>query len=372
MSTLSLSSNPIWRAKAIADQPNLWVFNKDGFVSAAGNRTLSSQEHFWVDQYNSERASIGAATREAIDNIMKTLSPTGDSEYVDLNNQQLAELTSHVDWLTDHEVGAEFYFHPGNYQYFNPDNPDAEADYRLARMQGLLRDASLFFEIREIVIKVSSGITSPIAIDLNGDGLKTTSLFLDGGVLFDIDGDGVKDRTAWLSGGDAFLAVDKNGNGKIDGVTELFGGTARGDGFASLASYDTNQDGKVDASDEQYSKLLLWDDRNMNGSTDEGELVTASAGGLESIGTNYISQDVYRNGNLLGEVSEAVFRGKTVDAIDVYFRFKDDPIVTLPHSDGSMAESLVSSMSSFSIRASDASAISAFDRLQNAGSIAQY
>jgi hypothetical protein len=131
-----------------------------------------------------------------------------------------------------------------------------------------------------------------------------------------------------VSGSDAFLAIDKNKNGKIDSVNELFGGLNRRDGFAKLAEFDSNGDGQVDQRDDRYSELLLWKDKNVDGFSDDGEISLASVSGLDSISANYGSQDVYQNRNLLGEVATAVWQGKAVDAADVYFR--NTPGVDLP------------------------------------------
>jgi len=99
--------------------------------------------------------------------------------------------------------------------------------------------------------------SDPLALDLNGDGLHTTGV--ENGVLFDIDGDGKKEQTSFVTGGDAFLAYDRNGNGVIDGATELFGDSnGYQHGFAELAAYDDNQDGKIDQSDAIYDQLQLF------------------------------------------------------------------------------------------------------------------
>lgn len=236
------------------------------------------------------------------------------------NLSAATEFVEHMSWLADHENGTDFYFDPSNYDYFEFD-PDVEADYRLASLKALGSSLGISVNYDPIDEKVILGVASPIVLDLDGDGIETTS-YSDQSVYFDIDGDGVKDRTAWLSGDDAFLAVDKNANGQIDGVHELFGGLVRGEGFAKLADYDSNGDGQVDNADERYAELLVWQDADMDGFSDAGELRNASSAGLDSISTSYTSQDVYQHNNLLGEVSTAMWRGQSIDAIDVYFRFK--------------------------------------------------
>ncbi len=114
----------------------------------------------------------------------------------------------------------------------------------------------------------------PIILDLDHNGVALTSL--DQGVQFDINADGHKDQIAWTAGTDGILALDVDGNGKIDNGSEIFSphfaGGSYVDGLAALSTLDSNHDGKIDAADEAFSKLTVWQDLNHNGITDSGEL----------------------------------------------------------------------------------------------------
>lgn len=98
--------------------------------------------------------------------------------------------------------------------------------------------------------------TDPLIIDMDANGFDLTSA--DGGAEFDIDADGAMDKTAVTKGNDAILALDLNGNGVIDNGKELFGDqNGAKDGFAELAKYDENADGKIDSADGVFDGLKL-------------------------------------------------------------------------------------------------------------------
>jgi hypothetical protein len=138
---------------------------------------------------------------------------------------------------------------------------------------------------------------------------------------FDLLGTGKAIQSGWLSKGDGFLAIDKNGNGSIDDISELFGGASKGSGFAKLATYDSNGDGVVDVKDANFSELRIWQDANSDGKTDAGELMTLAQVGVTSLKVAYTELPFLdANNNLhLERSSVTMSNGKTADMTDVYF-----------------------------------------------------
>ncbi len=101
------------------------------------------------------------------------------------------------------------------------------------------------------------GQADPLALDLDGDGEISLSDPTNG-ILFDINGDGVREQSAFVRGADGFLALDRNGNDRIDDGKELFGdqnGAAHG--FEELAKYDEDANGSIDAKDSIFEKLRI-------------------------------------------------------------------------------------------------------------------
>lgn len=98
--------------------------------------------------------------------------------------------------------------------------------------------------------------TDPLVLDLAGNGFATRGL--DDAVRFDLSGDGRPESISAPKGDDALLALDRNGNGRIDSGKELFGDQhGASNGFAELSKYDDNNDGRIDQQDSVFEQLSL-------------------------------------------------------------------------------------------------------------------
>ena len=75
---------------------------------------------------------------------------------------------------------------------------------------------------------------------------------------FDLDADGSAEMIPGLADGSAWLAFDRNADGRINDGSELFG-TRSGNGFADLARLDEDGNYWLDEADTAFSSLSLWE-----------------------------------------------------------------------------------------------------------------
>ncbi len=151
--------------------------------------------------------------------------------------------------------------------------------------------------------------TDPLVLDLTDTGFAPKTVFE--GAYFDLNRDGFAEKINWISGGNGFLAVDKNGDGKIRNGNELFGdntvlasGVKAKNGFEALTEFDTNKDGIVDSSDNDFGKLLVWVDANEDGISTSEELKTLTEHGIKSLSLDYeLKNELTESGAVLANLS---------------------------------------------------------------------
>ncbi|OQS40628.1 hypothetical protein [Chromobacterium haemolyticum] len=159
--------------------------------------------------------------------------------------------------------------------------------------------------------------TDPLMLSLGND----AGSFSGASVSFDLQSNGKQTQLPFINNG-GWLALDRNGDGKINDGKELFG-TQSGNGFADLAKLDGNGDGVLDDGDAAFAQLKLWSGRD--GDKDQlmglkelgiGAILLPSVDSPFSIknADNQSQADIRRSGVYLTEDG----RAGRVSQVDVY------------------------------------------------------
>lgn len=168
---------------------------------------------------------------------------------------------------------------------------------------------------------------SPIIFNLQNGGYQLSGM--DSSVSFDIDANGSPNRMNWTAAGAqmAFLALDRNGNGRIDDGGELFGdhtrlrdGSIAHNGFDALRELDSNNDGVIDERDSDWQRLLVWIDANHDGVSTPDELHPIGTTGTTAVELSYHwtgRRD--KNGNCFRYEGKVHFGGSVKPFYDIYF-----------------------------------------------------
>ena len=164
----------------------------------------------------------------------------------------------------------------------------------------------------------------PLVIDLDGDGVKVNDV-KNSSIFFDMDNDGYAENTAWVSPFDGILATDVNHDGTINNISEIFSEyysqNSSQSGLQALASFDSNKNGIISASDSRFNEILVWQDLNQNGVSEPDELKTLSQHGITSINLNGIASTTVQNGNIVR--THSIFNrndGTSGEVADVAFQ----------------------------------------------------
>jgi hypothetical protein len=152
------------------------------------------------------------------------------------------------------------------------------------------------------VNKYCTETSSPLVIRLpqNPQAPQALNLSPQHSVLFDLLGSNNAHQKVlinWFTNLDYRLLALPNQNGEVRGIDQLFGNNTTGpdgetaaNGYAALAKYDVNQDGRIDRHDPMFAQLRVWLDSNYDGVAQNSELVS-----LDSVGISYIDLDYSRS-----------------------------------------------------------------------------
>jgi len=307
----------------VADQTG-WVAADDGMLALDrnGNGVIDDiTEISFAEEVDGAISDLEGL--RAYDTNANGFFDSGDDEFGDFVIWQDANqdgISQAEEMMTLAEAGIvqiNLTFDPTGEEPGGPDNVIyATSEYlRDDGTTGTVGDVFIAFEPSDV-----EELAAPVILDFDGDGEGLLSLTASS-VRFDMDGDGIAERTGWIEADDAFLALDRNGDGEITDIAEIsFLGDLEGaqTDLEGLAAFDSNGDGMLSALDDRFAEFKLWFDSNSNGVSDAGELRSFAEVGLVSISLTSTANETYdADGNLIYGISEfALADGTTGSALD--------------------------------------------------------
>ncbi len=205
--------------------------------------------------------SKGSKTSEELESLLISIlieKITGKKiKVVSLSN--LRKSISEIEPVDVPQTGMELDYRKVSYQ---EDYVKFQAEGYIKTKDGRQVKFVLSFEISRSELQVEHlnvkagnlAVVDPLIINFDGD---ISDLLSDKYFEFDINSDGKNEHIPLLREGRGFLVFDKNGNGRIDNGSELFG-TKTGDGFKELSGYDEDRNSWIDENDSIFSRLGVW------------------------------------------------------------------------------------------------------------------
>lgn len=177
-------------------------------------------------------------------------------------------------------------YHESEHTGFSAEGTIKTADGKEINFHLELQMAREFHQSSDVSIRLGDAARQrkdPLVINFDGKAAELSGQK----IAFDIDADGNAERFSFLGAGSGFLALDRNGNGRIDDGRELFGAQS-GDGFSELATLDGDGNGWIDENDAVFQQLRVWT-RDTEGKDQLHSLQQANVGAvfLGSVGTDF-------------------------------------------------------------------------------------
>jgi tetratricopeptide (TPR) repeat protein len=198
-----------------------------------------------------------------------------------------------------------------------------EAAGYLVKLLDPVTDAAEVRELearREKLRRLPRPIT-PIAVPLRDDVPATSIADPLARVTFDADGSGLRREWSWISRDAGWLVYDADGSGRITSALQWFGNVTFWlfwtHGYEALSALDDDGDGEL--AGEELRHLAIWQDRDGDGVSDDGEVLPLGAHGIVAMSCGFVTGD----GRAFAAWSEQGVRlanGRTRPTYDVILR----------------------------------------------------
>lgn len=153
--------------------------------------------------------------------------------------------------------GLVYDFYESHYEaestHFSAEGAVRTEDGREINFQVSMNMSREFLSETSFSLRAGEALKDSLVLNFNGSAAELG----EADFHFDLDLDGREDQIAFVRPGSGFLALDRNGDGKINDGGELFGPTS-GNGFIELAAFDEDGNRWIDENDSVYDRLRIW------------------------------------------------------------------------------------------------------------------
>jgi len=162
--------------------------------------------------------------------------------------------------------------------------------------------------------------TTPVVLDLTGEGIHLLSASQSSVTINDITGSGNQQHIGWITSGEGVLMLDTNGDGKLTNINQIaftsYTPGAKTD-LQGLIAFDTNHDGMLDVGDKNFNQFGVL--------LSNGKFESLSQLGIVSISLTSDNHQETVNGNTVyGYSSYKTANGVTHSVADVGFTISAD------------------------------------------------
>lgn len=168
-----------------------------------------------------------------------------------------AEAASHVPGGQEHGFGLIYDSYESQYEHesmtFSASGYIFTQDGRKIDFAVDLSMTREFYSEQHVQLREGDALKDPLSVNFADSAAELTQKKF----AFDVDADGNNEQISFVKPGSGFLALDRNGDGKINDGRELFGAVTD-DGFAELASLDADSNHFIDENDPIYDRLRIW------------------------------------------------------------------------------------------------------------------
>jgi hypothetical protein len=252
----------------VEDNPKITLLKKllESFRRAFGEKNFNFDDPF--------KNTSGKSQNLSFENLFASASSSSSQSVVVASSASSGSSGSHLTSTLQRTTVTSGFFAETELTAYEATGIAKTADGREINFGVSVELSRGFSEKYQSLLSEQITVCDPLVINLDSSSASVSDMKF----LFDLDSDGTEEEISFTTQGSGFLALDRNGDGKINDGSELFG-TKSQDGFADLAEYDEDGNGWIDEADSIFKDLKIWT-KDADGNDQLIDLKSADVGAI--------------------------------------------------------------------------------------------